>query len=206
MTKRLMLGAAMLAFAAMPAHAQKEVKIGFVSTFSGPVAVIGNDMRTAFNLALDHMGHKMGGRPVQVAGTPALAALVEPSRRDAGSRRAQPVGARRREVRRSQGVGLHEGFAVAQCRLGRVEGDLVVAEVVGHFLLQGGGVHGRHSDQGHHQQNQQAHDQHRASLVHCAAAGKALDGHCSLAHGCHIRPRLRSLMVSVNIRRRYRSL
>ena len=30
------------------------IKIGFVSTFSGPTAVIGNDMRNSFELALDH--------------------------------------------------------------------------------------------------------------------------------------------------------
>ena len=42
------------------------IKIGFVSTFSGPTAVIGNDMRNAFELALDHMGRKMGGVPVEV--------------------------------------------------------------------------------------------------------------------------------------------
>lgn len=66
MMKRLMLGAAMLAFAAMPAHAQKEVKIGFVATFSGPTAVIGNDMRDAFELAIDHLGRKMGGLDVKV--------------------------------------------------------------------------------------------------------------------------------------------
>jgi branched-chain amino acid transport system substrate-binding protein len=45
---------------------QKTVKIGFISTFSGPVAAIGNDMRNAFELALDHMGRKMGGLPVEV--------------------------------------------------------------------------------------------------------------------------------------------
>jgi branched-chain amino acid transport system substrate-binding protein len=56
-----------LALAAGPASAQnKTIKIGFVSTFSGPTAVIGNDMRNAFELALDHMGRKMGGIPVQV--------------------------------------------------------------------------------------------------------------------------------------------
>ena len=45
---------------------QKSVKIGFVSTFSGPTAVIGNDMRNSFELALDHLGRKMGGLPVEV--------------------------------------------------------------------------------------------------------------------------------------------
>ena len=42
------------------------IKIGFVSTFSGPTAVIGNDMRNSFELALDHIGRKMGGKPVEV--------------------------------------------------------------------------------------------------------------------------------------------
>ena len=45
---------------------QKTVKIGFVSTFSGPTAAIGNDMRNAFELGLDHLGRKLGGLPVEV--------------------------------------------------------------------------------------------------------------------------------------------
>jgi branched-chain amino acid transport system substrate-binding protein len=49
-----------------PAFAQNQsVKIGFVSTFSGPTAMMGNDMRNSFELALDHLGHKMGGIPVE---------------------------------------------------------------------------------------------------------------------------------------------
>src|SRR5215216_7037588 len=72
---RLMLaagaGAATLAvFLALPAGTvlaqQKPVKIGFISTFSGPTAVIGNDMRNSFELALDHLGRKMAGLPVEV--------------------------------------------------------------------------------------------------------------------------------------------
>jgi branched-chain amino acid transport system substrate-binding protein len=42
------------------------VKIGFISTFSGPTAAIGNDMRNSFELALDHLGRKMGNSPVEV--------------------------------------------------------------------------------------------------------------------------------------------
>ena len=45
---------------------RRPVKIGFISTFSGPTAVIGNDMRNSFELALDHLGRKMGGLPVEV--------------------------------------------------------------------------------------------------------------------------------------------
>jgi len=49
-----------------PANAADSVKIGFVSTFSGAAAAIGNDARNAFELALDHIGRKMGGLPVEV--------------------------------------------------------------------------------------------------------------------------------------------
>src|SRR5215470_5235511 len=58
-------GAAALTLAGA-AHAGDTIKIGFVSTFSGPTAVIGNDMRNSFELALDHLGRKMGGKPVEV--------------------------------------------------------------------------------------------------------------------------------------------
>src|SRR3984893_18012845 len=67
MKKTWLTAGAILALAMGPAAAQgKSVKIGFVSTFSGPTAVIGNDMRNSFELALDHMGRKMGGLPVEV--------------------------------------------------------------------------------------------------------------------------------------------
>src|SRR6184192_4204344 len=60
-----LVGATALALAT-PAMAADSIKIGFVSTFSGPTAVIGNDMRNSFELALDHLGRKMGGLPVEV--------------------------------------------------------------------------------------------------------------------------------------------
>jgi branched-chain amino acid transport system substrate-binding protein len=66
MTKFLMGTATLLALGASPAAAQQPVKIGFVSTFSGPTAVIGNDMRNSFEIALDHLGRKMAGKPVEV--------------------------------------------------------------------------------------------------------------------------------------------
>ena len=67
MRRTMLLAGVAMALAMGPAAAQnKSVKIGFVSTFSGPTAVIGNDMRNAFELALDHMGRKMGGLPVEV--------------------------------------------------------------------------------------------------------------------------------------------
>jgi len=66
------IAATALALAAAPGTAQqaraqqKTVKIGFVSTFSGPTAAIGNDMRNAFELGLDHLGRKIGGLPVEI--------------------------------------------------------------------------------------------------------------------------------------------
>jgi branched-chain amino acid transport system substrate-binding protein len=65
--KRILIGtAALVLLGSVPAVAQEPIKIGFVSTFSGPTAVIGNDMRNSFELALDHLGRKMAGRPVEV--------------------------------------------------------------------------------------------------------------------------------------------
>ena len=69
--KRLLLAgcaaAALAAIAAVPTVAQqKTIKIGFISSFSGPVAAIGNDMRNSFELGLDHLGRKLGGMPVEV--------------------------------------------------------------------------------------------------------------------------------------------
>jgi branched-chain amino acid transport system substrate-binding protein len=53
--------------ATSPVSAQAtKVKIGFVNTFSGPNAFIGNDERDGFELALDHLGRKMGGLDVEM--------------------------------------------------------------------------------------------------------------------------------------------
>ena len=66
--KRVLLGTiALLALGTAPALPQpKTIKIGFISSFSGPAAAIGNDMRNSFELALDHHGRKLGGLPVEV--------------------------------------------------------------------------------------------------------------------------------------------
>jgi branched-chain amino acid transport system substrate-binding protein len=57
--------AAALAFAAS-AQAQQKVKIGFISTMSGPPAIIGKHMKDSVEVALDHLGRKMGGMEVEV--------------------------------------------------------------------------------------------------------------------------------------------
>ena len=50
----------------LPAMAQTPIKIGFVSTFSGPQAAIGEDMRRSVELAKEHLGGKMGGVPFEI--------------------------------------------------------------------------------------------------------------------------------------------
>lgn len=61
--------AAILAAAAVfttSAMAQQKVQIGYVNTFSGPNASIGIEERDGFELALDHLGRKMGGFAVEM--------------------------------------------------------------------------------------------------------------------------------------------
>jgi len=63
----LLAGAAAVAMTfATPAGAQQKIKIGFITTLSGPAGVIGKHMKDSVELALDHLGHKMGGVPVEV--------------------------------------------------------------------------------------------------------------------------------------------
>lgn len=48
------------------AIAQEKLKIGLVLTLSGPAAVLGQQARDGFNLAVKDLGGKMGGRDVEV--------------------------------------------------------------------------------------------------------------------------------------------
>jgi len=65
--RTLLTCAAAAAFAvAGPASAQQKVKIGFITTLSGPPAVIGKHMKDSVELALDHLKHRMGGLEVEV--------------------------------------------------------------------------------------------------------------------------------------------
>jgi branched-chain amino acid transport system substrate-binding protein len=66
MLKRLLLAIACLAGSAASCYAQSGVKIGFVTTFSGPLGAVGGDLRDGFELALDHLGRRMAGRAVAV--------------------------------------------------------------------------------------------------------------------------------------------
>jgi branched-chain amino acid transport system substrate-binding protein len=52
--------------AAGAASAQEPLKIGMITTLSGPGGYLGQDIRDAFNLAIEMQGGKLGGAPVQV--------------------------------------------------------------------------------------------------------------------------------------------
>ena len=53
--------------ATTPAQAQQQkLKIGFISTFSGPQGVMGEFMKEAVEVALDHLGRKVGGLETEV--------------------------------------------------------------------------------------------------------------------------------------------
>ena len=66
MTKYLICLVAAIVLMGPPAEAAEKVKIGFVTTLTTPTAVIGQDMRNAVELALDHIGRKMGSLDVEV--------------------------------------------------------------------------------------------------------------------------------------------
>ena len=52
--------------AAAPALAQQKLKIGFITTMSGPQGIIGKHMKDSVELALDHLGRKIGGLDVEI--------------------------------------------------------------------------------------------------------------------------------------------
>ena len=49
-----------------PAAAQEKIKIGVIVTLSGPAAVLGQQSRDGFQLAVKDLGGKMGGKDVEV--------------------------------------------------------------------------------------------------------------------------------------------
>src|SRR5438552_1771789 len=66
--KRLVLlaAAAMSLAAATGTQAQEKLKIGIIATLSGPPAVLGQQLRNGFNLAVKTLDGKLGGREVEV--------------------------------------------------------------------------------------------------------------------------------------------
>ena len=51
---------------AMPVQAADRIKIGFLTTLTGPAAFLGRDMVNGAQLALEDLGGRMGGVPVEL--------------------------------------------------------------------------------------------------------------------------------------------
>ena len=67
MVRTILAGALAAAVFAAPASAQQQkLKIGFITTLSGPAGIIGKHMKDSVELALEHLGHKVGGIPTEV--------------------------------------------------------------------------------------------------------------------------------------------
>jgi len=66
-SRRSLTLASILALAACPVLAPdaraQDVRVGFLNTFTGGGAVIGEEMKKAWELALEHLGNKFGGLP-----------------------------------------------------------------------------------------------------------------------------------------------
>src|SRR6266851_1139245 len=62
---RILVAAAMI-LAAAPAQAQDKLKVGLIATLSGPPAILGQQLRNGFNLAVKTLGGKLGGREAEV--------------------------------------------------------------------------------------------------------------------------------------------
>jgi len=65
--RHLVSFSALLALASQPVLAADKIKIGFVSTLSGPSSALGVDIRDAFMLAVKLNGGKLGGLPADVS-------------------------------------------------------------------------------------------------------------------------------------------
>src|SRR5262245_22756230 len=61
-----MLAAAAALVLASQAAAQEKLKIGLLTTLSGPSAALGQQQRNGFQLALKALGNKLGGREVDL--------------------------------------------------------------------------------------------------------------------------------------------
>jgi branched-chain amino acid transport system substrate-binding protein len=64
--KKIFLLLAAAALVASPAMAQQKLKIGFITTLSGPTGGIGKHMKDSVEIALDHLGRKVGGLETEV--------------------------------------------------------------------------------------------------------------------------------------------
>src|SRR5579883_1670760 len=66
MRKGLIAAVSALTLLAAPAMAAEKIKIGFITTLSGPAGVIGKHMKDAGDLAMEMLGNKVGGVPAEI--------------------------------------------------------------------------------------------------------------------------------------------
>jgi branched-chain amino acid transport system substrate-binding protein len=66
MTRLILLAATAMVLGGSAAQAQEKLKVGVVATLSGPPAVLGQQLRNGFNLALKTLDGKFGGREAEV--------------------------------------------------------------------------------------------------------------------------------------------
>lgn len=58
--------AALLAALAGSSYAQDKIRLGWIGALSGPLNLVGAEQKRGFDLALEHLGGKLGGIPVEV--------------------------------------------------------------------------------------------------------------------------------------------
>ena len=97
--------AILLSIVSSAAVAQDKIKVGVIVTLSGPAAVLGQQARDGFALAVKDLGGKMSGKDVEVtvvddelkpdAAVTKVKGLLERDKVDFGSARSSPTSCRR---------------------------------------------------------------------------------------------------------------
>ncbi|NJN39811.1 MAG: ABC transporter substrate-binding protein [Gammaproteobacteria bacterium] len=64
--RSISIGLLAAVFAVGPVAAAEKLKIGFITTLSGPAGIIGKHMQDSVNLALEHLGGKVGGLETEI--------------------------------------------------------------------------------------------------------------------------------------------
>src|SRR3954471_21517797 len=52
--------------AAFSAHAQEKIRLGWIAAVSGPLNLVGAEQRRGFDIAMEHLGSRLGGVPIEL--------------------------------------------------------------------------------------------------------------------------------------------